>query len=283
MESRIRVRGIDLAYEERGEGRPMLLLHGFKPDRRLMQGAFEPVFEKRSGWRRIYLDLPGMGASGAGPAAATSDGMLDTVLEFIDAVLPHGTFAVAGQSYGGALARGVVKDRGARVEGICLLCPMTVEDFTKRHLPPRQVVAPDCSLRERLSPQEWEEFDAIAVAESPRIWERTRDEIFVGVHAAQDQFLDALKAHGMAFSRNIDALERPFEGPGLFVMGRQDHRTGYEDVWPLLANYPRATFAVLDRAGHHLHIEQETLFNALVHEWLHRMEEHAPKADRAAP
>ncbi len=56
-------------------------------------------------------------------------------------------------------------------------------------------------------------------------------------------------------------------------MGRQDHWLGYKDAWKILENYPRATFAVLDRAGHCLQMEQEKLFNQLVSEWLDRVEE----------
>jgi pimeloyl-ACP methyl ester carboxylesterase len=40
---------------------------------------------------------------------------------------------------------------------------------------------------------------------------------------------------------------------------------------PALPHYPRATFAVLDVAGHNLQIEQPRLFNALMHEWLDRV------------
>ena len=51
-----------------------------------------------------------------------------------------------------------------------------------------------------------------------------------------------------------------------------NHRSGWQ-----FENYPRSTFAVLDRAGHNLQIEQETLFNALVNEWLDRVEENIGK------
>lgn len=44
------------------------------------------------------------------------------------------------------------------------------------------------------------------------------------------------------------------------------------DAWDLLEHYPRATFAVLDRAGHFVNIEQETLCRALIGEWLDRVE-----------
>jgi pimeloyl-ACP methyl ester carboxylesterase len=82
-----------------------------------------------------------------------------------------------------------------------------------------------------------------------------------------------LKSHGYAFSFDVDAVAAPFEKPVLILAGRQDGIVGYRDAWGILENYPRATFAVLDRAGHNLQIEQERLFNALVGDWLERVEE----------
>jgi pimeloyl-ACP methyl ester carboxylesterase len=76
-----------------------------------------------------------------------------------------------------------------------------------------------------------------------------------------------------AFSFDVDALDEPFAKPVLVLAGRQDHISGYRDSWDVLEIYPRATFAVLDRAGHRLQMEQEELFNALVNEWLDRVEE----------
>ena len=58
------------------------------------------------------------------------------------------------------------------------------------------------------------------------------------------------------------------------MVGRQDHVSGYREQWDVLENYPRATFVVLDRAGHRLQIEQPELFDALVDEWFDRVEEH---------
>lgn len=46
---------------------------------------------------------------------------------------------------------------------------------------------------------------------------------------------------------------------------------GYKDAWNVLDNYPRATFAVLDKSGHNLQIEQAELMNSLVIEWLDRV------------
>jgi pimeloyl-ACP methyl ester carboxylesterase len=64
-----------------------------------------------------------------------------------------------------------------------------------------------------------------------------------------------------------------FEQPALIVTGRQDSVVGYAGQWDLVERYPRATFAVLDRAGHALPHEQPDLLGALVREWLQRVSE----------
>lgn len=57
------------------------------------------------------------------------------------------------------------------------------------------------------------------------------------------------------------------------MVGKQDNCVGYKDAWNILENFPRATFAVLDRAGHNLQIEHEEVFNALINDWLIRTTE----------
>jgi alpha-beta hydrolase superfamily lysophospholipase len=61
--------------------------------------------------------------------------------------------------------------------------------------------------------------------------------------------------------------------PTAIMAGRQDASTGYRDTWSLLEHYPRASFTVLDRAGHNLQIEQPGLFAAITADWLDRVEE----------
>ncbi|MBN2303445.1 MAG: alpha/beta hydrolase, partial [Anaerolineae bacterium] len=83
--------------------------------------------------------------------------------------------------------------------------------------------------------------------------------------------ISAPENYGYTFS--VNPLPVPFNKPTLMLLGRQDHMVGYQNTWAILENYPRASLAVLDRAGHNLQIEQSALFNALVHEWLDRIEE----------
>jgi pimeloyl-ACP methyl ester carboxylesterase len=102
------VRDVPIYYEAYGSGLPIIMIHGYTPDHRLMKGSMEPLFTQRSGWQRIYFDLPGMGRTPGKEHIKSTDDMLDVVVDFIDAVIPEQPFLVAGESYGGYLSRGVL-------------------------------------------------------------------------------------------------------------------------------------------------------------------------------
>lgn len=258
-------------YQIIGEGRPILMLHGFYPDHRLMSGCMEPIFQHRPGWQRIYLDLPGMGQSPAEDGIDSSDKVLALILELVDSLISGQPFTLAGESYGGYLARGIIQRRPDLVDGLLLICPAVVADRSKRTLPPRVTLVEDPALLDTLSDEEAAEFASMAVVQSERNWARYRDEIWAGVKVANAPFLERLRQR-FEFSFDPDQLARPFTKPTLMLMGRQDTSTGYRDAWSILEQYPRATFAVLDKAGHNLQIEQADLFTVLVSEWLDRME-----------
>jgi pimeloyl-ACP methyl ester carboxylesterase len=260
-------------YETRGEGKPFIMLHGGGPDRRSMIGCMEPILKKRKGWQRIYLDLPGMGRTPAEEWITNSDQMLEILLDFIDAVIPNQRFVLAGDSYGGYLALGVICRMPKKVDGLLLICPVITASYVERTLPKHVTLVKSESLPSDLYPQETQMFKSFAVVQTQKIFERTRKEILSGLKIADTNFLNRILSHGYPFTFNIDAPSIILEKPTLILVGRQDSAVGYHDSWKILENYPRATLAVLDRAGHGLQIEQERLFNTLVDEWLNRVEE----------
>ncbi|MCJ7634287.1 alpha/beta hydrolase [Candidatus Bathyarchaeota archaeon] len=265
--------GCTVHYEIRGEGRPFIMLHGGGPDRRSMIGCLEPILKKRKGWQRIYPDLPGMGRTPAEEWITNSDQMLEIVLDFINEVIPNQHFILAGDSYGGYLALGVICRMPKKVDGLLLICPVVTASHAERTLPKHVTLVKSDSLPSDLYPQETQMFKSFAVVQTQKIFERTRKEILSGLKIADMKFLDRIESHGYPFTFNVDAPSIILEKPALILVGRQDSMVGYHDSWKILENYPRATLAVLDRAGHGLQIEQERLFNTLVDEWLNRVEE----------
>ena len=85
-----------------------------------------------------------------------------------------------------------------------------------------------------------------------------------------DEYLERIRQNGYGLSFDVDG--ETFEHPALVIAGRQDNVVGFQDAWRLMDKFPRATFAVLDRAGHVLQIEQPDVFEALVNDWLGRIE-----------
>lgn len=272
------IKDLSVHYEVFGDGRPIVLLNGAGPDHRCMSGPLEPAFEKQSAWKRFYLDLPGTGKTEGKEWIANSDQILDIVLGFIESVIPGQHFALVGSSYGAYLARGVVYRKPALVDGLLMICPAVVADRKKRTLPQHVALVRDAKFMDRLEPSQRELFESFAVVQTKRTWERTRDEVITGLDIADKDFFSRLQSHGYAFSFDVDDISSPFDKPTLILVGHQDAMVGYSDAWGIVENFPRATFAVLDRAGHNLPIEQEALFTVLVSEWLDRVEENPARA-----
>lgn len=267
-----RVRDLTVHYEEVGTGRLLLGLHGAPLDHRHIYADLEPIFSRREGWRRVYPDLPGMGKTRTAAWMTHQDHVLDVMSDFVNAIAPEEQFAVAGTSYGGYLARGMVYRHGARVIGLMMNVPVVETDPKKRNLPPRQVLRQDPEFLAALTPAERESIDVIVV-QSMELLEIHRAVIAPAVSIADHGFLNRLYEN-FTFSFDINSLPIPFPAPTLILAGRQDIWCGYREAWQILDDYPRATFAVLDRAGHVLAIEQKTLFRSLVSEWLNRVEDY---------
>lgn len=267
-----KIKNTSINYEIIGDGKPIVMLHGYYVDHRLMAGCMETVFSNIEGYKRIYLDLPGMGKSGSADWIKSSDDMLEVVMSFIEEIIPKEHFLIAGQSYGGYLARGVIHKMADRIDGILLICPLILADYKKRTVEEHLVLVKDSELLATMTTEEAEEFDASFVVQSQKIYERNLNEVMCGVNIADAKFLQKLQQNGYPFSFDVDKVNK-IDKPTLLLLGKQDDCVGYKDAWQILENFSRATFAILDGAGHNLQLEQEELFNSLVTNWLLRVNE----------
>lgn len=273
-----KIRDLEVYCEIIGEGKPIVMVHGMGVDHKVMKGCMEPVFQdKRDEWQRIYFDLPGMGNTKGVDWITNSDDMFKFVLAVVDEVIPGQPFSIVGESYGGYLVRAVVRQRPEDVEGMLLICPLVMADDEQRDVPPCSVLRRDSALEEELEPEERQFLDQFLVNQSTENWERFRDEMLAGFEGGDQAFKARVRSgESYAFTFDVDDAPVPLEKPTLIFTGRQDCLVGYRDAWKLLDHYPRGSFVVLDMAGHGLQIEQATLFNALVNEWLDRVKSSAP-------
>lgn len=274
-----RLENMTFHYERKGKGRPLLALHGMPLDHRSMAAAIEPLFRKRKGWLRIYPDLPGMGKTKGPDWLASQDQVLDALIEFIERVIPGERFTLAGLSYGGLLAQGLVHRLGERLDGLFLVVP-SMGPKAKRDLPPQRVLRRDEIDFTGVAAADAASFRELAVVQTQRHLETWKKGVIPGIAVADHEFVSRLERN-YEFSFAITSLPKPFMKPALFLLGRQDNVCGYRDAWRTVENYPRATVAVLDRAGHCLGpgMEEERLYLALAANWLDRVEEESPASN----
>jgi pimeloyl-ACP methyl ester carboxylesterase len=276
MESK--VRDISMFYEEIGTGRPVLVLDGWGSSGLVTKEWFEGLLGTRPGWRRLYPYLPGHGKTPLPDWLQEPDDMLDALLEFMEGVAPGEDFAVVGASWGAYVALGLVHQRQKQVDGVMLDIPLI---NWNADLPDKQVIRHDPEFVAALQPgEEWMEYLFVAQSRAKAEYMRA----LLAKYGTPNDPEFAARLRGKRFSFEAHILAEPFPAPALIVTGRQDHLAGYKSSWSILDTFPRATFAVLDRAGHLLDVEQPALQKALTNEWLDRVEEYvAQNSPEAVP
>jgi pimeloyl-ACP methyl ester carboxylesterase len=113
---------VTLPHTEAGEGPALLLLHAGIADRTMWDEHLQPL--AAAGHRVVALDLPGFGAApvGPGPVAHWAD-----VLLTMDA-LEIERAAIAGNSFGGAIALRVAATAPERVRSLLLISAPAVPE-----------------------------------------------------------------------------------------------------------------------------------------------------------
>ncbi|OLT09794.1 haloalkane dehalogenase [Pseudonocardia sp. CNS-139] len=246
-------------HVEHGSGVPLVALHGAGVDHREIEAAVEAIIP-RTGYRRIYPDLPGMGRSSA-KGLTCNDDVAARIADFVGRVA-GGPAMLLGHSYGAYLARGIAARRPDLVAGLALLCPAGPHT---QDVPGHTVVRHDPDAHAELDTGQQAGFDEYFVVRTRETARRYRDHVVPGAGLVDE---DAL---GRIFGGwTLDLGSEPFERPTLIVAGRRDSVVGFADAVGLLTRYPHAALAVVEDAGHALIHERPALLAGLLADWLDR-------------
>lgn len=273
-----------LSAHEIGEGLPVLIIHGWQMQGRVEELDFEPIFSKTLGLRRIYVDLPGMGTT---PANNVKD--LDEIYlrlaQFIDSRLGKSRFLVVGSSCGGYLARAIAQKYIEQVDGLLLRVPLIEPKDSNRNLDAFTPLVANEQLMSNISAEDRTLLGNVLV-QTPAYIKTLKakyEEVYHPAEkAADNKLLDPIRAdpHRYQLSLSLDDENAKFFAPTLVICGRQDGSVGYRDSLRLLELYPRSTYVVLDRGTHGLPIDETSLFEALVRDWIVRIDEWRGRTDR---
>lgn len=242
------------AYDDVGEGVPLLLFHGF-PFTSASWAAQRSSPPR--GFRLLMPDHRGFGQSALGEGVSTMEAMAEDALELLDALkLPSAV--VGGLSMGGYVALALARLDPGRVRGLVLVDTQSLPDDDAGKAR-RETVATDVlangvnGLVDGLLPKLFAASTPAAVRAPIEAMMR-----------AQTPAAVAAAARGMATRTDAKDLLARFAGPTLVVVGAEDAITPPEKAKVMAGLVTGARLEVVSGAGHLVPVERPDAFKALL-------------------
>ena len=267
------INGLEIHYRERGQGFPVVLVHGFTGNSRnwaLTVPALTRTF------RTISVDLRGHGHS-AKPVRP-EDYALEAMADDVYALLQHlgvRECYLAGHSMGGMVSQHIVLDHPELVRALVLV-------DTAAEIPQGLASKERLAERERLLKIAREQGMEAVFEEQLRanpLRERIQSNAEF-LRTWREQFLLTSKeaymysAHGMATRKSLLGALHRLSVPTLVVCGENDEPF-LEASRKMHAEIPGSRLEIIEGAGHTPQIETPAEFNALIEEFLSRVHEAA--------
>jgi len=137
---KINIFGTDIHYEQIGEGIPMLIIPGLFISSQSMMPVFEPVVSETNRFKRIYIDMPGMGQSPRHSLENNSESMIKIATEFVKQVIGDEPFYLTSYSYGGYIATGIAREMKEQVLAEIRVCAVIKAEMKRRNIPAHKVL-----------------------------------------------------------------------------------------------------------------------------------------------
>jgi len=257
---RIAVDGAELAVEVRGEGGPVLFVHGFPFDRTVWRHQLAAL----SRWKRIAPDLRGAGESTAPPDGYTIARYADDLVAVLDA-LGVRQAVVCGLSLGGYIAFELLRRHADRVRAV-VLCgtrPQPDADDARRTRDELASLAADrgtAAVGERLLSRL---LASATLVEQPEVVEQYRE---MTRRMSVPGMAGALRA--MRDRPDSTPLLSKIRVPTLVVVGSEDQVSPPAVAEAMADAIPGARLVVISAAGHLAPLEQPLATSRAVMDFL---------------
>jgi 3-oxoadipate enol-lactonase len=258
------INGVEIAYEDLGSGRAVVLLHGYPFNRTLWR---DQVSALRGDFRVIVPDLRGHGESTVTSGTASMEAMANDVAALLDR-LNISVATIGGLSMGGYVALAFYRLFPSRVESLVLAATRAQAD-TEEARKNRAVQAEkartegmegiaDTMLPKLLTPD--------TVAKRPEVVKHVR-----GMMASTNPEGAAAALQGMAMRQDQTSLLPQITAPTLILVGREDVITPVADSESMHREISGSQLRVIENAGHVVNLERPEEFNLALSGFLKAM------------
>jgi pimeloyl-ACP methyl ester carboxylesterase len=251
---------VELTYDDRGAGKPVLLIHGFPLNRSMWAAQIDAL---AGSFRIIAPDLRGYGVSTLGDADArqgiSMERYADDLAELLNAINVREPVTLVGFSMGGYIAWQFVRKYAARVRAL-VQCDTKAAADTEE--------ARQNRLKMAESIHEWGSA-RVADTLSPKFFSRRTQESKPEIVAAVRRMIesappDAIAAaqRGMAARPDVTSLLPQITVPTLLIGGAEDVISPPEEMRSIAAAMPSARYVEIADAGHMAPMENSDAVNA---------------------
>ena len=262
---RARVRGIEMAYDDRGHGPAVVLLHGFPFDRSMWDEQADAL---AGSYRVITPDLRGMGETTAGDGPATMDEMAHDVAALMDK-LGVERAVVGGLSMGGYVALAFYRRHRLRARALLLAdtrpgadtdeARKTREEQARKILGAGAGVIADDFLKKVLTPATLAERPGVAA----RVCEMILKTNARGAAAA---------LRGMALRHDQTSFLEDVLVPALILVGSEDKLTPPAEAEVMRREIRGSRLQVIEGASHLSNVERPDEFNRALKTFLDELQ-----------
>lgn len=256
------INGTTLAYSDRGNGLPLILIHGFPLCRKMWQPQIEAL--SKTGCRVITPDLRGFGESKLVSATVSMDDYADDIVALMEH-LGIDKAVVGGMSMGGYVLLNLLERYPERIAAPIFIATKAGAD-DEAGKAKRTALAEACRTQ-GIMPVE-ETFRSILFAPTTHTDNPGLVDDVVGWIRSTEPDAAAAGLIAMRERKDCVALLSSISQSALVIGADQDQAIPLENSRLIAAELPDAAFCILHGGGHMVNLEQPVGFNEAILEFL---------------
>ena len=253
-----------MAYDDFGQGTPLVLLHGFPLSRAIWAAQ---IAELSAHHRLIAPDLRGHGDSEATPGPYSMEMLADDCLALLDVLEIQQPVILCGLSMGGYISLAFFRNYPARVASLILAATRASADSPEAQINRDKAISvanqqgaqaiSDSMLPKMFAPE--------TSASNPTLIKNLREMM---ANTSLPGIIGALQ--GMKNRQDSTPLLPLIKVPALVCHGANDQLIPVAVAQEMAASIPNAQLNIIPRAGHLLNLEQPALFNQAIADFIYK-------------
>ncbi|WP_158850933.1 alpha/beta fold hydrolase [Saccharothrix deserti] len=257
----MRVNDIDIAYDDKGAGLPVLLVHGHPFDRSMWRPQVEQLSSR---YRTIAPDLRGYGETTVVPGKTPLNVFADDLIGLLDR-LDLDRAVLCGLSMGGQIVMELHRTHPERVHALIL-----ADTFPEAETPAGREArhaAAERALREGMGPYADEVLDKMIAPRNVQALPAVAAHVLRMMRGTSPEGAAAALRGRAERPDYLDSLSRTTV-PALVVVGEDDEYTPVDVARRMHSTIPGSTLAVIPGAAHLPNLERPEEFTGAVERFL---------------